>query len=60
MFDNINVPYQYGQMVPYFSHATNTLVFYGSYYTSGWNILNHDSYTQNGGSMIASITYRGA
>ena len=60
MFDNINVPYQYGQMVPYFSHATNTLVFYGSYYTSGWNILNHDSYTQNGGSMICSITYRAA
>ena len=60
MFDNINVPYQYGQMVPYFSHATNQLVFYGSYYTSGWNILNHDSYTQNGGSMICSITYRGA
>ena len=60
MFDSINVPYQYGQMVPYFSHSTNQLVFYSSYYTHGWDILSHDSYTQNGGSMIASITYRGA
>ena len=60
MFDSINVPYQYGQMVPYFAHATNQIVFYSSYHTGGWNILSHDSYTTDGGSMICSITYRAA
>jgi hypothetical protein len=60
MFNNINVSYQYGQMVPYFSHATNQIVFYSSYHTSGWSILSHDSYTANGGDMICSITYRAA
>ena len=58
MFNNINVSYQYGQMVPYMSNGANQIVFYSSYHTSGWNILSHDSYTANGGDMICSITYR--
>ncbi len=60
MFDSINVPYQYGQMVPYLAHAVNQIVFYSSYHTGGWSILSHDSYTANGGAMIASISYRAA
>ena len=60
MFNNINVSYQYGQMVPYMSNGANQIVFYSSYHTSGWNILSHDSYTANGGDMICSITYRAA
>ena len=60
MFDNITTPYANGQMVPYLSNGANQIVFYGSYYTSGWDILSHDSTTTNGGSMIASITYRAA
>ena len=60
MFDNITTPYANGQMVPYLSNGANQIVFYGSYYTSGWDIMSHDSTTTNGGSMIASITYRAA
>ena len=60
MFDSINTPYQYGQMVPYLAHGVNQIVFYSSYHTGGWNILSHDSYTANGGALICSITYRAA
>ena len=60
MFDNINVPYANGQTVPYLQNAATFIVFYSSYSTGGWTILSHDSYTQNGGSMIASISYRAA
>ena len=60
MFDNVNVPYQYGQMVPYMSHGANQIVFYSSYHTGGWSIMSHDSYTANGGSFICSISYRAA
>ena len=60
MFDSITTPYANGQMVPYFAHATNQIVFYSSYYTGGWSILSHTAETQNGGSMICSISYRAA
>ena len=60
MFDSINVPYQYGQLVPYMSNGANQIVFYSSYHTGGWNITSHDSYTADGGSLICSISYRAA
>ena len=60
MFDSINTPYQYGQMVPYLSNGANQLVFYASYHTGGWNIMSHDSHTANGGALICSISYRAA
>ena len=58
MFDSITTPYQYGQMVPYIANGVNQIVFYSSYYTGGWQILSHGTETQNGGSMICSISYR--
>ena len=60
MFDSISPPYANGQMVPYLSHGANQIVFYGSYSTGGWNIMSHGSETQNGGSLICSISYRAA
>ena len=60
MFDSIATPYQYGQMVPYIAHGVNQIVFYSSYYTGGWSILNHGTETQDGGSLICSISYRAA
>ena len=60
MFDSIATPYQYGQMVPYLAHGVNQIVFYSSYYTGGWNIMSHGTQSQNGGSMICSISYRAA
>ena len=54
MFDSINVRFANGQTVPYLQNAATFIVFYSSYSTGGWSIMNHGSETQNGGSLICS------